>query len=86
MQFGGGAVDPTGQVVRAGQAGVRVQIVVGPGITVESAPVVITDGTGEASWVLRCLQPGPVSVSLMMTTTASAVTLPPCTEPPPGTP
>ena len=82
-----GTVDPvTGDVVQTGQAGVRVQIVTGPNFSVESAPVGVTDGDGEVSWVVRCLQPGPVPVNLVTGPTASAVTLPPCTVPPAGAP
>ncbi|MEA2703027.1 MAG: hypothetical protein QOJ69_2287 [Actinomycetota bacterium] len=86
VHYGGGAVDATGHVVASGQAGVRVQISPGPGLSVETAPVAFTDGTGAVSWVVRCLQPGPVPVNLLTATTSSAVSLPPCTVPPPGAP
>ncbi len=86
VHYGGGGVDAAGNVVTAGQPGVRVQISPGPGLSVETAPVVFTDGNGAATWVVRCLQPGPVPVNLLTSTTSSAVSLPPCTAPTPGAP
>ena len=87
VQYGGGTVDPaTGDVIQSGQAGVRVQLVTGPNFSVESAPVAITDGSGEVSWAVRCLQPGPVPVSLVTGALSSTVSLPPCTVPSPGAP
>lgn len=87
VRYGGGTVDPaSGEVIESGQPGVRVQIVTGPNFSVESAPVAITDGSGEVSWIVRCLQPGPVPVNLVTGATASTVSLPPCTIPPPDAP
>jgi hypothetical protein len=87
VRYGGGTVDPaTGRVIPSGRAGVQVQIVTGPNFSVESAPVAITDGSGEVSWIVRCLQPGPVPVNLVTGATASTVSLPPCTIPPAGAP
>ena len=87
VHYGGGTVDPaTGRVIESGQPGVRVQIVTGPNFSVESAPVAVTDGSGEVSWIVRCLIPGPVPINLVTGATSSAVTLPPCTVPPPGAP
>ena len=66
VHYGGGAVDPaTGDVVTSGTGracGCRSST--GPGFAVESAPVAVTDGSGAVSWVVRCLQPGPVPVNL----------------------
>jgi hypothetical protein len=90
IHLGGGSVDADGNVVQGGAPNVRLQIVVGPGMNLESAPALFSDGNGAATWILRCLQPGPVTVSIVMgagaSATSNAISMPPCTVPPPGAP
>ena len=86
VHFGGGSVDASGEIVTTGRPGVKVQLNVGAGLLIESAPVTVSDGTGAATWQVRCTQPGVVAVSLVMGNMASAVAFPPCTAPPAGAP
>jgi hypothetical protein len=87
VRFGSGGVDGEGRVVVTPRPNVRVQLNVGPGLGLETAPVVVSDGTGAASWQVRCLAPGQVTASILVGNASSALALPPCgAAPAPGTP
>ena len=81
IQVGLGRVDEQGRPTVIPRVGVVLQISLGPGQVLESAPQVLTDATGSASWRLRCVIEGPNPVSLIVGTGATRVSLPPCAAP-----
>ncbi len=83
VRFGIGSVDASGQVFTTPRPGVRVQLNVGPGLGLETASVVVSDGSGAASWQVRCLQAGQFAASILVGNASSSLVLPPCTPGPP---
>ncbi|MDQ6725837.1 MAG: carboxypeptidase-like regulatory domain-containing protein [Actinomycetota bacterium] len=80
VQIGTSQVDAQGRPGIIPQVGTVLQLSVGAGMTLESTPQVATDATGSASWRVRCLIPGPSSVSVTVGSSGTApVNLPPCT-------
>jgi hypothetical protein len=79
VQIGSPRVDDQGRPAIAPQVGTVLLLSVGAGMALESSPQMTTDGTGAASWRVRCLAEGPSSVSLTLPTGATPVNLPPCT-------
>ena len=82
VRFGTGGVDAEGRVVMTPRPGVRVQLNLGPGVGLETAALVITDGSGAASWQVRCIIPGQFTAAIIVGNTSSALILPPCTAGP----
>jgi hypothetical protein len=82
VRFGSGGVDGDGRVIVTPKPGIRVQLNVGPGVLLESVPLVVADGAGAVAWQLRCLQPGQFLAALVVGNTSSALVLPPCAAPP----
>jgi hypothetical protein len=78
IQVGVGQVDAQGRPAVIPRAGVLLQLSPGPGQVLESSAQALTDGTGSASWRLRCVAEGPNPVSLTVGTGVTQVNLPPC--------
>ncbi len=85
ITVGTGRVDDQGRPAITPRPGVPLTLAGGPGIVVESAPVVVTDGSGSASWRIRCTAEGANSVTLAVGTGATQVRFDGC-GPPPATP
>lgn len=83
VRFGSGGVDAAGRVVVTPRPGIRVQLNLSPGISLESVAIVVADGAGAAAWQVRCLQPGQFPASILVGNASSALVLPPCTAAPP---
>lgn len=79
VRFGTGGVDAEGRVVTTPQPGVRVQLNVGPGVALETLALVTSDGSGSASWQIRCIIPGQFTAAIIVGNASSALILPPCT-------
>lgn len=77
-------VDVNGQVVSVGRPGVAMQLVLSAGLFLESPPIAVTDGTGNAAWRFRCLAPGAFTASLIISGAGSSLSLPPCVSGPGG--
>ncbi|MEA2715721.1 MAG: hypothetical protein QOI99_38 [Actinomycetota bacterium] len=86
VRFGGGGVDAEGRVVVTPRSGIRVQLSLGPGVGLETAAAVVSDGSGAASWQVRCLVPGPFTATILVANTSSALVVPPCTPAPAAPP
>ncbi|MEA2902258.1 MAG: hypothetical protein QOH36_2145 [Actinomycetota bacterium] len=83
VRFGNGTVDANGQATFVPRPGVRVQLSLAAGMSNESSPLLVSDGTGAVAWQIRCLAPGPFPASLIIGNASSALVLPPCTAAPP---
>jgi len=82
VRFGAGGVDGEGRVITAPRPGVRVQLSVGPGLSLESLAITSSDGSGAASWQIRCLITGVIPASILVGNASSALVLPACTAAP----
>lgn len=78
VQMTNSSIDAQGRIAQTGRSGVGVQLVVGPGLLIDSEPVVLTDGNGNAVWQLQCTAPGPVPVAIVVGNGRSPVNIPPC--------
>ncbi len=85
ITIGIGRVDDQGRPAITPRPGVPLTLVGGPGIVVESAPMVVTDGNGAASWRIRCSAEGANTVSLTVGTGVTQVRFENC-GPPVATP
>jgi len=79
VRFGSGGVDGEGRVIVTPRPGVPVQLSVGPGVALETLPMVTSDGAGAASWQIRCIVPGQFTAAIVVGNASSALVLPPCT-------
>ena len=80
----GSTVGPDGVVRTTPKPGTAVQLV-GGGLALESPASQVTDGSGRASWRVRCPQPGPLTIALTAGATTVPLTAPPCGAPGPVT-
>lgn len=71
-------VDSSGRLVRVGRPGVRMQLVSGSAILLESAALTLTDGSGQAVWRFRCVTPGELNVSILISGSGAQLELPAC--------
>jgi hypothetical protein len=83
VRFGTGGVDANGAVTFTPQPGVRVQLNLSSSVGLESTAIILSDGTGTASWQIRCLLAGQFPASILVGNASSALVLPPCTAAPP---
>ena len=81
VRFGTGGVDGEGRVIVTPRPGIRVQLNVGPGVALETLPMVTSDGAGAAAWQIRCIVPGPFTAAILVGNASSSLVLPPCTAP-----
>ncbi|MEA2827008.1 MAG: hypothetical protein QOG43_1447 [Actinomycetota bacterium] len=84
VRFGTGGVDANGAVTFTPQPGVRVQLNLSSGVSLESTPVLVSNSAGVASWQVRCILPGQFPASIVVGNASSALVLPPCTPAPPA--
>jgi len=82
IQVGIGRVDDQGRPVITPRPGVPLALAPGPGISLESIPQVVSDGSGSAAWRIRCLVEGASTVSLTVGAGVTQVRLPGCAPPP----
>ncbi len=86
VRVGTSRIDSSGSVVIEPRPAVRLQLV-SEGLAI-TAPAQLTDGAGKVAWQVRCLQAGPVTVTLLVGnglttgTGASMVAFPECTPGP----
>jgi len=73
-----GTVDARGVVRANPKPGVPVQLMPATGLALDGPDKQTTDGEGNASWRVRCLGPGPPSVSLVVATVGYAVNVAAC--------
>jgi hypothetical protein len=84
VRFGNGGVDANGGVTFLPRPGVRVQLSLSAGgMSNESSPLLVSDGTGAVAWQVRCLAPGQFPASIIIGNASQALVLPPCTAAPP---
>ncbi len=81
ITVGVGRVDDQGRPAITPRPGVPLTLSGGPGIVVESAPVVVTDGNGSASWRFRCSAEGANTVALTVGTGVTQVRFDGCGPP-----
>jgi len=86
VRFASGGVGPTGQLLLTPRPGVPVQLNVGPGVGLESPQIVISDGVGAATWLLRCLTAGPLPLAILVSNASSTLTVPACVASPVSAP
>ncbi len=82
VRFGSGTVDASGNVVLTPRPGIRVQLSLPSGFSLESVPIPVTDGTGAVAWQVRCLLPGQFPASILVGNLSSALVLPACVPAP----
>ena len=85
ITVGIGRVDDQGRPAITPRPGVPLTLVGGPGVVVESTPVVVTDGSGSASWRFRCTAEGANTVALTVGTGVTNVRFDGCGPPAPTT-
>jgi len=78
IQVGTGRVDDQGRPVITPRPGVPLTLAPGPGILLESVPLVVSDGSGSAAWRIRCAVEGASAVSLTVGNGVTQVRLPGC--------
>jgi hypothetical protein len=81
ITVGIGRVDEQGRPAITPRPGIPLTLSGGPGIVVESAPVVVTDGSGSASWRIRCSAEGANTVALTVGTGVTQVRFEGCGPP-----
>ncbi len=86
VRFGSGVVDGNGQVVLTPRPGIRVQLNLTSGFSIESAPITISDGAGAVAWQVRCLLPGQFPATIVVGNASSALVLPACVPAPAAPP
>ncbi|MDQ4070196.1 MAG: carboxypeptidase-like regulatory domain-containing protein [Actinomycetota bacterium] len=78
ITIGIGRVDDQGRPVMTPRPGVPLTLSAGAGIVLESAPQVVTDANGSASWQIRCTVEGANTLVLGVGTGTTQVTIPAC--------
>lgn len=81
VQIGFGRVDSEGRAAITPRAGVPLLLSPGPGILLESPPLVISDGNGLAVWAIRCAAEGARMLILNVNNAPTTINLPPCAAP-----
>ena len=79
VRFGTGGVDADGRVVMTPRPGIRVQLNLGQGLGLETAAIVVSDGSGAVAWQVRCLASGQFQAAVLVGNALSALVIPPCT-------
>ena len=83
ITVGIGRVDDQGRPALTPRPGVPLTLSGGPGVVVESAPMVVTDASGSASWRFRCTAEGANTVALAVGTGSTQVNFDGCAPPAP---
>jgi hypothetical protein len=86
VTVGIGQVDSQGRPALTPRPGVLLALTTGPGYSVDSAPQVLTDSTGSASWTVHCLAEGATAIPLTVGAGVTSVNLPACLAAPPPAP
>jgi hypothetical protein len=73
-----GGVDGDGVLHASPLPGVPVQLVVTAGMALESTDTLVSDGAGNASYQVRCVQPGPPAAAAMVAGVRHPLELPAC--------
>ena len=81
ITVGIGRVDDQGRPAITPRPGVPLTLTGGPGVVVESPPVVVTDGNGSAAWRIRCTAEGANTVALTVGTGVTQVRFEGCGPP-----
>lgn len=81
ITIGIGRVDEQGRPAITPRPGVPLTLSGGPGIVVESPPVVVTDANGSAAWRIRCSAEGANTVALTVGTGVTQVRFEGCGPP-----
>lgn len=81
ITVGTGRVDEQGRAAIAPRPGVPITLSPGPGIVLESAPQVVTDANGSASWQIRCSAENANTVSLVIGNGSTQARIPGCARP-----
>ena len=78
IAVGIGRVDGEGRSQMTARPNIVLTLTPGPGILLESAPQVLTDGNGAGAFAIRCAVEGASTLTLAVGTGVTQVTLPPC--------
>lgn len=73
-----GGIDGEGVLHASPRPGVTVQLQVTAGLTLEPPDTTVTDGSGNASFTVRCAPPGPPAVTAVVEGARRPVDVPPC--------
>jgi hypothetical protein len=73
-----GGIDAEGVLHASPRPGVTVQLQVTAGLTLDSPDTTVTDGSGNASFTVRCTPPGPPAVTAVVEGARRPVDVPPC--------
>lgn len=82
IAVGIGRVDAEGRAQMTARPNIVLTLTPGPGILLESAPQVLTDGNGAGAFAIRCAVEGASTLSLAVGTGVTQVTLPACAAAP----
>ena len=86
VTVGIGRVDDQGRSQLTPRPNIVLTLTPGPGILLESAPQVLTDGNGAGAWAIRCAVEGASTSSLAVGTGVTQFTLPACGAAPAAAP
>ncbi|HYX44097.1 MAG TPA: carboxypeptidase-like regulatory domain-containing protein [Acidimicrobiales bacterium] len=73
-----GGIDGEGVLHASPRPGVTVQLLVTAGLSLESPDTTVTDGSGNASFTVRCVPPGTPAATALIDGTRRLVDVPPC--------
>ena len=73
-----GGVDGEGVLHASPRPGVTVQLLVTAGLTLESPDTTVTDGSGNASFTVRCAPPGPPAATAVVEGARRPIEVPTC--------
>ena len=76
-----GGIDGEGVLHASPRPGVTVQLLLTAGLALESPDSTVTDGSGNASFTVRCAPPGPPAGTAVVDGARRPVDLPPCGGP-----
>ena len=75
-----GAIDGEGVLHASPRQGETVQLAVTAGLLLESPDTTLTDGSGKASFTVRCAPPEPPAAAVVVGGTRKPLEVPPCAE------
>ena len=78
VTVGNGAVDGEGVLHASPRPGITVQLAITAGLTLESPDTVVTDGSGKASFTVRCAPPAPPAATIAIAGARKPLDVPPC--------